>query len=87
MDGGPKEKEIVKDLKETVKQTWRQKGSAKFPRHRSSAVRLAPKITKDSKEVSLSSSPPDLEHFLPPSSKEPLENVAEVKQDGSTVSI
>jgi hypothetical protein len=62
MDNGDNERAVTNSLKEIVKYTSKRKGAARVSKHRSSAIRIAPKSSESSREDSSSSPRPGLRH-------------------------
>ena len=55
MDNGEKEKAVINTLKQTVKYTWRRKGTTQLLKQQDQTIRIAPKSSDSSMEISSSS--------------------------------
>ena len=55
MDNGEKEKAVINSLKQTVKYTWRRKGTTQLLKQQDKTIRIAPKSLDSSMAISSSS--------------------------------
>jgi len=89
MDNGEKEKAIIRDLKETVKQnSGRRKAAAQASSQRDRVIRIAPRALSGSVENSFSSLEPSHQLATPPldhGSSE--EDAGSTGQNGAAVSV
>jgi C6 transcription factor Pro1 len=88
MNNAEQERAVADSLKEIVKDTWRRKATARFPKQRDSTIRIAPKSSNVSVQDSCSNPEPSRPHgaALPSDHGSSQEYEFNIPQDGSAAS-